>query len=79
MVMLELPVLLTVADSDRLLPSVTLPKLRVLGFDPNAPNASPVPDKGNVRVGSEASDVIVTVPLALPLARGAKATVRVVL
>jgi hypothetical protein len=78
-VTLEPPVLVTVSDRACLLPTVTLPKLRLVGFDPSAPNATPVPDRGTVREGFEASDVIVTVPLALPLACGAKATVKVVL
>jgi hypothetical protein len=71
--------LVTVSDRDCLLPTVTSPKLRLLGFDPRAPTASPVPDSGMVRVGFEASEVTVTVPLVLPLVCGAKATVRVVL
>ena len=71
--------LVTVSDRDWLLPTVTLPKLRLLGFDPSAPGATPVPDNGMLRVGSEAFEVTVTVPLALPVDCGAKATVNVAL
>ena len=71
------PVLVTVSDRDGLFPTVTLPKLRLVGFDPSAPAATPVPDRGSIKGESEASEVIVTAPVALPLACGAKATVRV--
>ena len=76
---LEPPVLVTVSDRDCLLPTVTLPKLRLVGFDPTAPGTTPVPDNARVIEGFEASELIVTVPLALPLACGTKATVKVVL
>lgn len=62
-----------------MLPTVTLPNERLVGLDPKAPNATPVPDKTLVSVEFDASEVIVIVPLALPLVCGAKATVRVVL
>jgi hypothetical protein len=39
----------------------------------------PVPDIGTVSVGFEASDVMVTLPLALPVLVGANFTVRDVL
>ena len=76
---LEPPVLVTVSVRDLLLPTVTLPKLRLEGLDPSAPAATPVPDNPRLAAGFEASDVILTVPLALPLASGAKATVNVML
>jgi hypothetical protein len=78
-VALEPPVLVTVSDRDCLFPRVTLPKLRLVGFDPIAPGATPVPDNSIVIEGFEASELIVTLPLALPLASGAKETVSVVL
>src|ERR1700674_1920433 len=78
-VTLEPPALVTVSDKDCLLPTITLPKLRLVGFDPTAPGATPVPDTPNVIEGFEASALIVTVPVALPLACGSKATVNVVL
>jgi len=61
------------------LPITTLPKSRLVGFALKAPGATPVPDTLMVKLGFEASDVIVTVPLALPLAFGANVTVNVVL
>ena len=73
------PVLVSVSDKAWLLPTVTLPKLRLVGFDATVPGATPVPDSGSDSVESEAVEVMVTAPLALPLASGAKATVKVVL
>jgi hypothetical protein len=71
--------LVTVSDSDCLLPTVTLPKLRLVGFDPRTPAATPVPDSGIVRLGFEAFDVMVTPPLALPAEAGVNVTVKVAL
>jgi len=62
-----------------LLPTVTLPKLRLVGFDPSDPGATPVPDNGIARVGFDAFEVTVTLPLALPAAAGANFTVKVAL
>ena len=62
-----------------MLPTVTLPKVRVVGFDPRAPGATPVPDNGMVTVGLEAFEVTVTLPLALPADCGVNATVKVAL
>jgi len=73
------PVLVTVSERDCLFPTVTLPKLRLAGFAPSTPGATPVPDKGSVKVEFEAFEVMVTAPLALPLACGEKATVKVAL
>lgn len=56
--------LLTVSAKAWLLPTRTLPKARLVGLDPSAPSATPVPDNGMDSVGSGASDVIVTLPLA---------------
>ena len=68
-----------VSESDPVLPTFTLPKLRLVGFALRAPGATPVPDTLMVRPGLGAVDVMVTVPLAFPLAVGAKVTVNVVL
>jgi len=73
------PVLVKVSDSDWLLPTVILPKLRLLGFDPNAPGATPVPDRGMLSVGFDPFDVIVTAPLALPADAGVNVTLKVAL
>ena len=76
---LEPPVLVTVSDTERLPPTVTLPKLRLVGFDPSAPGASPVPDRGMVRVGFGAFEVTVRLPLTLPADAGVNVTVKVAL
>ena len=69
---------MTVVERDCLLPTVTLPKLRLVGFDPSAPT-TPAPDRGTVRVGLVAFDVIVTLPLALAADCGANVTLKLVL
>ncbi len=79
MVRVEPPVLVTVSDNTCLLPSVTLPKFKLVGFDPSAPCVTPVPDNGRDSGEFGASEVIVTVPLALPAVCGAKVAVKVVL
>ena len=76
---LEPPVLVTVSDRDWLLPTVTLPKLRLVGFDPSAPGATPVPDSGMVSVGLEAFEEIVTFPLTLAADAGVNVTLKVAL
>ena len=73
---LEPPVLVTVSDSVLLLPTVTLLKPRLVGFDPSAPGATPVPDSGIVRVGLDAFEVIVILPLALAVEAGVNVTVK---
>ena len=67
--------LVTVSDKDWLFPTVMLPKLRLVGFAPSVPGVSPVPDAGIVRVGFDALEVTVTLPLALPAEAGVKVTV----
>jgi len=62
-----------------LLPTVTLPKLRLDGLGDRAPAEIPVPDSGMVSDGFEPFDVTVTVPVALPAAVGVKVTLNVVL
>lgn len=62
-----------------MLPTVTLPKLTALGFDPKSPSASPVPDNGTVSVELEALEVTVTLPLTLAADCGANVAVNVVL
>jgi hypothetical protein len=78
-VTLEPPVLVNVSDRDCLLPTVTLPKLRLVGFAPSAPDATPEPDNGMLREGLEAFEVIVTLPLTLPADAGVNVTVKVAL
>ncbi len=76
---LDPPVLVTVSERVCFFPSCTLPKLRLLGFDPRAPTETPVPDSDMLSVGFESSEVIVTEPFEVPVVCGAKATVNVVL
>ena len=71
--------LVTVSDRDCLFPTVTLPKLRLVGLVPNVPGVTPVPDRGMVRVGFEALEVMVRLPLALPADDGANETLNVAL
>jgi len=78
-VTLEPPLLVTVSDSDGSAPTVTLPKLRLAGFDASVPSATPLPDNAMVTVGSEALDVIVMLPLALAAEVGENITPKVTL
>ena len=79
MVTLDPPVFVTVSDRDWLFRRTTLPKLRLVGFAPIAPDARPVPESGIVRVGLDAFEVTVTLPVAAPVAVGLKVTLKVVL
>ena len=58
-------------------PTVTLPKLRVVGETDSCPWLEPVPDKGTLKVEFEAFEITVRLPLALPPDWGAKVTVSV--
>ena len=71
--------MVTVSDSDWLLPTVILPKLRLPGFDPNVPCATPVPDRGMLSVGFDPFDVIVTLPLAFATDVGVNVTLKLTL
>lgn len=73
------PVLVRVSESDELLPTVTVPNLRLLGLAVSAPAATPVAERLTVSGELSASETIVTVPLALPADCGAKVTLNVVL
>ena len=73
------PVLVTVSDRDCLFPMVTLPKLRLVGFAPSVPGVTPLPDSGMLKVGFEALDAIVRLPLALPADDGLNDTLKVAL
>jgi hypothetical protein len=76
---LDPPVFVIVSDNVLLLVTCTFPKLRLVGFDPSAPAAVPVPDNGIVSVGFDAFEVIVTFPLALPADGGVNDTLKVAL
>ena len=62
-----------------MLPTVTLPKLRLEGLEPSAPGATPVADSGVVKVGFDAVEVTVMLPLTLPAAAGVNLTVKLAL
>src|SRR5215469_18219151 len=79
MVTLDPPVFVTVSDRDWLFPRITLPKLRLAGFDPKVPSVTPVADSGIVRLGLEALEVMMTEPVALPAAVEVKVTLKVAL
>ena len=71
--------LVTVSDREFLFPTVTLPKLRLVGLAASVPGVTPLPDKGMVRVGFEALDVRVRLPLVLPADDGVNETLKVAL
>lgn len=73
------PVLVSVSDRLELLPICTFPNERLTGFADSAPGVTPVPETGMVSVGFDPLDVMVTLPLAAPVATGANCTLKVVL
>ena len=79
MVRLVPPVLVSVPGRLALLPTWTLLNARVTGFAARAPCVMPVPESGMLRLESEAVEVMLTLPLATPLADGEKTTVNEVL
>ncbi len=77
---LDPPVFVIVPERDRFEPTVTLPKLKEVGFALSCPAvADPVPDRAMLNVGFEASEVTVTLPVALPDDVGANFTLKLVL
>ena len=68
-----------VSESDPLLPTFTLPKLRLVGLAANAPGVTPVPDTGTVNVENVAVQVMVRLPLKAPEADGINETAKVAL
>src|ERR1700728_2024613 len=74
------PVAVKLPDADPLVPSTTLPRGSVLGETPSCPTTVvPLPERETVSVGSEASEVMVTLPLSLAAEEGANSTSNVVL
>jgi hypothetical protein len=74
------PLAVRVPDAVPLLPTTTLPRARVVGLTVSCPAAAvPVPDNGMVRVGLDAFEVMVTLPLALAADSGANLTLKVAL
>src|SRR5580704_10519333 len=78
-VTLDPPVLVTVSDKVCFTPTSTLPKLRLVGFDPRAPAATPLPDNGIFNVEFDAFEVMAMLPVTAPAAAGVKETVNVAL
>ena len=78
-VRLDPPELVSVSDKLALLPTCTLPNARLVGFAVSAPCVTPVPESGMLKVGFAPLEVTLTLPLAAPLAAGAKRTVNEVL
>ena len=62
-----------------MLPTATFPKLRLEGFNPSAPGVTAVPDRGMTKVGFEAVEVTVTLPVTLPADAGVNVTAKVAL
>ena len=79
MVTLDPPVLVTVSERDLLLPTVTLPKPSVVGFAPSVPCETPVPESAIFRVGFEAFETMLMLPLAPEAEAGVNVTVKVAL
>jgi len=71
--------LVNVSDRVWLLPTGTLPKLRLAGLALSFPCATPVPDTATVSVGSDALLLTVTLPLEVPAACGVNVTLNVAL
>jgi hypothetical protein len=76
-VMLDVLVFVTVSESDCVLPTVTLPKLKLAGFEPREPAAIPLPESEIVAGLLVASLVRVLVALKAPAAFGVKENVMV--
>ena len=51
-----------------------LPKARLVGVAVSAPGATPVPERGILRLGLDPLEVMVTLPLAAPAVVGANFT-----
>ena len=77
-VTLEPPEFVSDSDNVWLLPTCTLPKLRLGAAAPSDPAVPPpVPASGMVRLGTDPLLRIVTLPLAAPLDWGVKVTLKV--
>ena len=74
------PLAVSIPDELPLVPTTTLPRSMVVGLTASCPTAAvPVPDRGMVRVGFEALDVMVRLPLATPADDGVNETLKVAL
>ena len=75
----EAPLAVRLPLSDELVPTMTLPKLRLAGETARVPVAVPVPERAMLSVELEAFDTTDKFPLAAPAAVGAKVAVKVTL
>lgn len=76
------PLACNVPDAVPLVPTTTLPRPRVLGLTPSCAAATvlvPSPESGIVTVGFDPFELMVTLPVTLPVAFGEKETLNVVL
>lgn len=78
MVMLA-PLAVMLAGRVELLPTSTLPKLKLVGVRLSWPVATPVPEREIVRLGFEALETIEMLPLSLPPEVGANSALKVTL
>jgi hypothetical protein len=79
MVTLEPPELVKVSESVWLLPTCTLPKLRLVAVAVSDPGVTPVPESGILNVGFDALLVTERLPLADPPVVGVKVTLKLAL
>ena len=75
-VTLDPPDFVSVADSVWLVPFCTFPKARLEGFETSEPGVIPVAESAMPRDGFVASLAMVTLPLTVPAACGAKVTLK---
>ena len=76
---LEPPELVRVSESVWLLPTCTLPKLRLVAVAVSDPGVTPVPDSGTFKFGFDASLTIARSPFAGATVVGVKVTLKAVL
>ncbi len=69
------PVLVSVSLNDFEVLTWTLPNARLVGLAVSVPCVTPVPESAMLKLGFEALEVMLTLPLAAPLAVGEKSTV----
>ena len=79
MVTLDPPELVRVSESVWLLPTCTLPKLRLAAVAVSDPGVTPVPESGTFNVGFDALLVMERLPLADPPVVGVNVTLKVAL
>jgi hypothetical protein len=71
--------LVTISDSVWVLPTCTLPKLRLVRVSASDPDVTPDPESGTVNMGFDALLVMERLPLADPPDDGVNVTLRVAL